>query len=257
VPDLADLTALREVIEGPLREIADRFSRFLADDWPHQALVIFTRECTGRPRKVTGTRAITDKITIAELEALKATVPSGHQLTTTATLGGTTRTVWAAQDPIGTLLVLVPRSSRTQFPRSALLAEVFGIVATSIRQQVTQASPDYLAESRAASSERARTIAEMAAAHETALVTVLTTLRSTTTAHASPRPTPPRPRWWRSGRPRRPISPCPKSPRTPRSEGCAGKSGRCCATMMRSWSSSPRRRTGRDCPARSPTPPGR
>jgi DNA-binding CsgD family transcriptional regulator len=179
VPDLADLTALREVIEGPLREIADRFSRFLADDWPHQALVIFTRECTGRPRKVTGTRAITDKITIAELEALKATVPSGHQLTTTATLGGTTRTVWAAQDPIGTLLVLVPRSSRTQFPRSALLAEVFGIVATSIRQQVTQASPDYLAESRAASSERARTIAEMAAAHETALVTVLTTLRST------------------------------------------------------------------------------
>ncbi|OKK01446.1 helix-turn-helix transcriptional regulator [Amycolatopsis sp. CB00013] len=178
MPDSAGLTALRDVIEGPLREIADRFSRFLADGWPHQALVIFTRECTGRPRKVTGAREITDKVTIAELEALKASVPAGHQLTTTAALGGTTRTVWAVQDPIGTLLVLVPRSSRTRFPRPAPLAEVFGIVATSIRQQVTQASPDYLAESRAASSERARTITEMAAAHETALVTILTTLRS-------------------------------------------------------------------------------
>ncbi|RSM57124.1 helix-turn-helix transcriptional regulator [Amycolatopsis sp. WAC 01376] len=178
MPDSADLTALRDVIEGPLREIADRFSRFLADGWPHQALVIFTRECTGRPRKVTGAREITDKITIAELEALKASVPPGHQLTTTATLGGATRTVWAVQDPIGTLLALVPRSSRTRFPHPAPLAEVFGVVATSIRQQVTQASPDYLAESRAASSERARTIAEMAAAHETALVTILTTLRS-------------------------------------------------------------------------------
>lgn len=178
MPDPADLPALRDVIEGPLREIADRFSRFLADDWPHQALVIFTRECTGKPRKVTGARGITDKITIAELEALKDTVPSGHQLTTTAALGGTTRTVWAARDPIGTLLVLVPRSSRGRLPPLAPLAGLFGIVATSIRQQVTQASPDYLAESRAASSERARTIAEMATSHETALVTILTTLRS-------------------------------------------------------------------------------
>lgn len=178
MPDSADLTAVREVIEGPLREIADRFSRFLAADWPHQALVIFTRECTGRPRKVTGTKEITEKITIAELEAVKTAVPPGCQLSTTATLGGVSRTVWAAQDAGGTLLVLVPRSGRRRFPRPVALAEIFGIVATSIRQQVTQASPDYLAESRAASSERARTIAEMAAAHETALVTILAALRS-------------------------------------------------------------------------------
>ncbi|WP_410601316.1 LuxR C-terminal-related transcriptional regulator [Amycolatopsis sp. lyj-90] len=177
--DPADLTALREVVEGPLREIADRFSRLLADSWPHQALAIFTRECTGRPRKVTGTKAITDKVTIVELEALKSAVPPGHQLTTTATFGGTTRTVWALQDSVGTLLVLVPRSARARFTQPVLLGELFGIVATSISQQVSQASPDYLAESRAASSERARTIAEMAAAHETALATILTTLRST------------------------------------------------------------------------------
>ncbi|MFI5613451.1 LuxR C-terminal-related transcriptional regulator [Amycolatopsis sp. NPDC051903] len=177
--DHIQLTELREVIQGPLREIAARFSRFLAEAWPHQALVIFTLECTGRPRKVAGAKAITDKITIAELEKLKSTVAHEREPTTTATLGGTDRTVWTVLDSGGTLLVLVPRSPRTPFPQPALLAGLFGIVATSIRQQVAQASPDYLAESRAASTERARTIAEMAAAHETTLVTILTALRST------------------------------------------------------------------------------
>jgi DNA-binding CsgD family transcriptional regulator len=85
--------------------------------------------------------------------------------------------VWVVRDVAGTLLVLVPRTPR-RFPEPELLSQIFGLVATSIRQQVAQASPDYLAESRAASSERERTIAEMAAAHEAALVAILTTLRS-------------------------------------------------------------------------------
>ncbi|PXY23055.1 helix-turn-helix transcriptional regulator [Prauserella endophytica] len=173
------LPALRDVIDGPLHEIAGRFSRFLSDRWPHTALVIFTRECTGRPRKVAGDTETINKVTIGELERLKASVEPGHALGTTATIAGATRTVWAVQDPIGTLLVLIPRSARKHLPEHTVLADLFGIVATSIRQQVAQASPDYLAESRAASSERARTIAEMAAAQETALVTILTTLRST------------------------------------------------------------------------------
>ncbi|GAA3562870.1 response regulator transcription factor [Amycolatopsis ultiminotia] len=172
-----NLTALREVVEGPLHGIAGRFSRFLAECWPHTALVIFTRECTGRPRKVSGPVQTVDRITIAELEALKAATAPGHPLSDTVTIGGTARAVWAVHDHTGTLLVLIVRSAK-HVPEPALLAEVFGIVATSIRQQVTQASPDYLAESRAASAERARTIAEMAAEHESALVTILTTLRS-------------------------------------------------------------------------------
>ncbi|MEV0055200.1 helix-turn-helix transcriptional regulator [Saccharopolyspora shandongensis] len=175
----AGLPALREVIDGPLHEIAGRFSRFLADRWPHTALVIFTRECTGRPRKVAGAPEMINKITIAELERLKAAVEPGRPLSTTATIAGATRTVWTVLDPVGTLLVLFPRAARKRFSQPAELAEIFGIVVTSIRQQVAQASPDYLAESRAASSERARTIAEMVAAHETALVSILTTLRST------------------------------------------------------------------------------
>ncbi|TNC24107.1 LuxR C-terminal-related transcriptional regulator [Amycolatopsis alkalitolerans] len=178
-PQDTSLVALREVIDGALHEIAGRFSRFLSGRWPHTALVIFTRECTGRPRKVAGATKMINKVTIDELEQLKAAVEPGRPLSTTATIAGAARTVWAVRDPVGTLLVLVPRANAKRFPEPAVLAEIFGIVATSIRQQVTQASPDYLAESRAASNERARTIAEMAAAHEGTLVTILTTLRST------------------------------------------------------------------------------
>ncbi|WP_329059195.1 helix-turn-helix transcriptional regulator [Amycolatopsis sp. NBC_01480] len=178
-PAAVDLRALRDVVDGPLHEIAGRFSRFLADLWPHRALVVFTRECTGRPRKVAGEAATTGKITIAELEELKAAVRPGPAVSTTARLGGAVRTVWSAHDPGGTLLVLLPRPAPKPVPQPELLAGLFGIVATSIRQQVVQASPDYLAESLAASSERARTIVEMAAAQERTLVTVLAALRST------------------------------------------------------------------------------
>ena len=71
-----------------------------------------------------------------------------------------------------------PRPTEAQTPNLPHLAEIFGIVATSIRQQVAQASPDYLAESRAASAERARTISEIAAVYEASLITVLNALRS-------------------------------------------------------------------------------
>ncbi|MGQ4618815.1 LuxR C-terminal-related transcriptional regulator [Nocardia sp. R7R-8] len=175
----AELGALRDVIAGPLHAVARRFSRFLAPRWPHTALVIFTQECTGRPRKVAGAAAIVDKITLEELEDLKSGLEPGASSSTTASIGGTQRWVWALRDVTDTLLVLVPRTSGQQLAAPAELAAVFGVVATSIRQQVAQASPEYLAESRAASSERARTIAELTAAHEAALVAILNTLRST------------------------------------------------------------------------------
>ncbi|MCP2315972.1 regulatory protein, luxR family [Nocardia amikacinitolerans] len=174
----AELGALRDVIAGPLYEIARRLSRFLSPRWPHTALVIFTHECTGRPRKVAGPASIVDKITINELENLKSRVEPGASLSATASIGGAQRWVWTLHDIPGTLLVLILRTQGQQVAQSGALAAIFGIVATSIRQQVAQASPDYLAESRAASSERARTIAELAASHEAALVSILRTLRS-------------------------------------------------------------------------------
>ncbi|WP_442799963.1 response regulator transcription factor [Nocardia sp. NBC_01730] len=177
VERVSALEGLREVIDGPLTDVARRFSRFLAEQWPHRALVIFTRECTGRPRKVAGAADIIDRITIAELEELKSVVAPGGSYAGSAALNGEGRWVWAIRDTSNTLLVLVPRTSG-ELPGQAELAAAFGIVATSIRQQVIQASPEYLAESRAASDARARTTAELTASHEAALAGILVTLRS-------------------------------------------------------------------------------
>ncbi|MEV0357541.1 LuxR C-terminal-related transcriptional regulator [Nocardia sp. NPDC050697] len=175
----ADLRALRTVIDGPLAEIAGRCSRYLAERWPHDALVIFTRECTGRPRKVAGAAEVVDRVGIGELEAVRSALAPGEHAELTARLGEQPRRVWAVLDHSGMLLVLVPREPARPVRHAAELAARFGIVATSIRQQVAQASPEYLTEARAASAERARAVAELTAAHEATLTAVLATLRAT------------------------------------------------------------------------------
>jgi hypothetical protein len=120
------------------------------------------------PPQGAGARDIVDRITVDELEVLKSTVKPGEEASGQAHLSGADRWAWAVRDESDILLVLVPRH-RGDLPEPSTLAAAFGIVATSIRQQVTQASPDYLAESRAASSERARTIAELTALVKTRL----------------------------------------------------------------------------------------
>ncbi len=175
------MSRLRAVVDGPLPEIAPRFSRYLAADHPHTALIIFTRECTGRPRKVAGDRQIVERASIAELEAIKETVARGEIRADDAVIGGARRAILAVRDDSDTLLVLVPKAAPTRRDDEDTvrdLADAFGLVAVSIRQQVAQASPDYLAESRAASSERARTIVQLTETHEDTLSSILGTLRS-------------------------------------------------------------------------------
>jgi len=167
------------VVDGPLPQIAERFSRFLASAYPHDALIIYTRECTGRPRKVAGAPAVVERATIAELDAIKESVQRGDTLRGQAVVGGARRKVLAVRDATDTLLVLVPKSAKSQATGiDELLTAWFALVATSIRQQVAQASPDYLAESRAASTERARTITQLTETHEDTLSSILGTLRS-------------------------------------------------------------------------------
>ncbi len=169
---------MRKVMSGSLPDIATRFSRYLSRLCPHHALIIFTRECAGRPRKVAGTPEIVGRVTIDELDVIKQTLAFGGVFDGTAELAGTSRRILAVRDQVDTLLVLVPKLSPPDGVTLAEIAAIFGIVATSIRQQVVQASPDYLAESRAASSERARTIAELTELHEATLSSILGTLRS-------------------------------------------------------------------------------
>lgn len=175
-----ELRAIRRVLAGSLFDIAQRFSEFLQPRWPHSALVIFTRECTGRPRKVAGDSEIVEAVTIDELEAIKDDAKPASGYSGTRQLAGRQRWVWVARDTTDTLLVLVPHTPGTPAPHDEELAALFGLVATSIRHQVEQASPDYIAESRAASAERSRTIAELTAAHEASLASILSALRSRT-----------------------------------------------------------------------------
>ncbi len=177
----AGWTGMRDVIDGSLSDIAVRFSGFIADTAPHEALVIFTRECTGRPRKVAGSPALIDRVTVAELEELRNAIPVGHSRIQRCLIAGTYRRAWLRRDPSDTLLVLVPAADCDYGMDHTAVAKVsamFGIVATSIRQQVAQASPDYLAGSRAASQERAHAIAQLTEAHEATLSAILRTLRS-------------------------------------------------------------------------------
>src|SRR6478609_11851855 len=102
---------MRKVITGPLPEIAVRLSQFLGHT-SHDALVIFTRECTGRPRKVAGNREIVDRVTIDELDEIKRSVDPGGVVAGIRSLGGGRRRVWAVRDSGDTLLVLVPRPSQ-------------------------------------------------------------------------------------------------------------------------------------------------
>ncbi|HWC23005.1 MAG TPA: LuxR C-terminal-related transcriptional regulator [Flexivirga sp.] len=176
-PDWARWIDMRKVVDGPLPAIAARLSAFFGTR-SHDALVIFTRECTGRPRKVAGKKEIVDRVTIDELEEIKQSLEPGTNCETEAVLAGSSHRIWAVRDPSDILLVMVPKASRTDTVRLDEIAAVFGIVAMAIHHQVAQASPDYLAESRAASSERARTIAELTGVHEATLSTILGTLRS-------------------------------------------------------------------------------
>ncbi|MFE4499468.1 LuxR C-terminal-related transcriptional regulator [Rhodococcus sp. NPDC056743] len=172
------ISELRDVLVGPLPEIGRRFSVLLADLVPHTALVIFTRECTGRPRKVAGDPAIVDRVTIAELDRIRTDLAVGQIFRGQLTVAGRDREVVAVLDRTDTVLVLIPRSTTIRTASLELAAALFGVVATGIQLQVRNASPAYLAESRAASSERARTVAEMTEVHAATLETILATLRS-------------------------------------------------------------------------------
>lgn len=176
----ADLSIaeLRDVLAGPLPEIARRFSVYIADHLPHSAVVIFTRECTGRPRKVAGDPAIVDRVTIAELDRLRTELTAGAFRKGEIRVAGRDRDAYALLDPTDTVLLVLPRGAR---PTSGVLESIqgaFAVVATAIQLQVHSASPAYLAESRAASAERARTVAELTHAHAVTLETILATLRS-------------------------------------------------------------------------------
>jgi DNA-binding CsgD family transcriptional regulator len=172
-------------------EIAHRLREAIKPYWESSALVIFTEDCTGRPQKKAGAEAIISRVSIAELDAIRASLIAegdGGTWRGGASFGGSIRPVLAVSSPSNALLVLsdpapAPRSSAgagadAMADPQWLLRYLWTLAAGRIREKVADAPPSYLIESRAASAERLRVTAELVDQHSTTLETLLAALRS-------------------------------------------------------------------------------
>jgi DNA-binding CsgD family transcriptional regulator len=162
---------------APLREIAPRLHAVLNEAWPHSALVIFTEDCTGRPQKKAGDPAITERITISELDAARRKVADGER-PAVAVIAGEEHPVLVYGADTGAILVLCDPGVPTHGCAEAYVRTVWTMAATRIRQQVSEARPDYLRESRALSSERVQITAELTDRHTADFESLLAILRS-------------------------------------------------------------------------------
>ncbi|WP_243399009.1 LuxR C-terminal-related transcriptional regulator [Cryobacterium zongtaii] len=190
------LDALHAVVQSSPPDVAGGFSALLEPFIGHSALMILTDDCTGRPQKAAGEPSIIDDVTLVELDAVRRSLtsepsdPWGRR----AVLGGTDRPVTAWTASTGALLVLTdpeltPAGAADPEATLALVGRLWQLVATSIRQQVAAASPAHLLDTRPASAERAKLIADLTDAHSTTLESLLAVLRSPTVSAEAARQT--------------------------------------------------------------------
>ncbi|MDQ0675289.1 DNA-binding CsgD family transcriptional regulator [Pseudarthrobacter siccitolerans] len=183
------LHAVAALATAPLMDIAHRLREAISPFWESSALVIFTEDCTGRPQKKAGAEAIISRVSIAELDAIRASLIAegdGGTWRGQTAFGGGMRPVLAVTSASNALLVL---SDPAPAPGAAagadasedpqwLLHYLWTLAAERIREKVADAPPSYLIESRAASAERLRVTAELVDQHSTTLETLLAALRS-------------------------------------------------------------------------------
>jgi DNA-binding CsgD family transcriptional regulator len=188
------LEAVASLADAPLTHIAELLRDALLPYLGSSALVIFTEDCTGRPQKKAGQERIISRVSIAELEKLRASLPDDGPWFGEAGIAAERRLVLAMKyapshallvvtdpDPIGT-------DSGQRSPVE-LMKYLWHIAARRIQEKVADAPPSYLMESRAASAERVRVTAELVDLHSTTLETLLAALRSSTLDDASARST--------------------------------------------------------------------
>ncbi|MFF2316060.1 LuxR C-terminal-related transcriptional regulator [Arthrobacter sp. NPDC058097] len=192
-PDTADgvkplLEAIASLSTASLGEIAQRLHEATLPYMRSRALVIFTEDCTGRPQKKSGDEDVISQVSIAELDAIKATLSGDETWQGRAPIGGREHPVVALPSPTNALLVLVePRPvtgesgaepSGQEVTVPWLVRYLWNLAAERIREKVADAPPSYLIESRAASAERVRVTAELVDRHSTTLETLLAALRA-------------------------------------------------------------------------------
>ncbi|GAA3705604.1 response regulator transcription factor [Zhihengliuella alba] len=169
--------AVARIVEAPLREIAAALSDAVAPALPHRALVILTEDCTGRPQKKAGDPAITERVTVLEMDAIRRRLRDGEDVVT-ATLAGGEQRVHAWEAATGAVLALCDPGPAEEPSVRETVQAVWEITATCIRRQVAGASPADLVDSNAVSRERVRVTTELTERHATDLESLLAVLRS-------------------------------------------------------------------------------
>ncbi|HKU10571.1 MAG TPA: LuxR family transcriptional regulator, partial [Sinomonas sp.] len=178
--------------DAPLTQIAERLREATLPYMGCSALMIFTEDCTGRPQKTAGAKEVITRVSIAELDAVRATLSDEKPWFGKAEVAGEPRSVLALKHtPSRALLVLTDPHAAGAAHDAALnwVTYLWGIVARRIQEKVADAPPSYLLESRAASAERVRVTAELTDLHSTTLETILAALRSTSLSDAGARST--------------------------------------------------------------------
>ena len=191
-PDWPLLNAVSALVHAPLAHIAERLRDALLPYVDSSALVIFTEDCTGRPQKKAGDERIISRVSIPELDQLRAAIPEEERWFGEARIGGQPRNVLAMKyAPSQALLVITDPDPATADHWDGAAQELVGFLwrmaAHRIQEKVADAPPSYLLESRAASAERVRVTAELVDQHSTTLETVLAALRSSALDDAAAR----------------------------------------------------------------------
>ncbi|MBU8865085.1 MULTISPECIES: response regulator transcription factor family protein [Paenarthrobacter] len=173
------LDAIADIAQAPLMRIAESLRTALAPFIKCSALVIFTEDCTGRPQKKAGEESIVSRVSIPELDRVRAAIPGGDPWRAKAVIAGKEREVLAlGYAPSNALLVLTDPAEGQSEDSERVLSYLWRLTAARIQEKVSDAPPSYLLESRAASAERIRVTAELVDQHSTTLETVLAALRS-------------------------------------------------------------------------------
>jgi len=185
------LQSVAALADAPLAQIAERLREAILPYMGSSALVIFTEDCTGRPQKKAGDEDIISRVSITELDTLRATLNDEVPWFGEAELAGQTRPVLALKHASSNALLVLtdPPADPGRNDALELVSYLWQMTARRIREKVADAPPSYLLESRAASAERLRVTAELTDLHSTTLETLMAALRSSSLDDAAARTT--------------------------------------------------------------------
>ncbi|HEY5224598.1 MAG TPA: LuxR C-terminal-related transcriptional regulator [Microbacteriaceae bacterium] len=175
------LRGLARVLAAPLSDVAAQLSTLVATYLAHSELVLLAEDDVVRPQKQHGDEHSVTQLAFSELDTIRSTLTPGTVRRDVVPLADGMRRVLVALADTGALLLLTNpgHADARQADPDSIILQLWQIIALRIQQRAREASPNYLMESRAASSVRAEAITEITDLHSTTLDSLLAVLRST------------------------------------------------------------------------------